>query len=1749
MTTRTWIRKLFARKPRTIRRVRPVLIALEDRILLSTLYWDPGHTGGTGSGGAGTWDTSSLNWFNGTADVPWNNANGDSAVFAGSAGTVTLGTGITAGGLTFNSDGYTVTGNTLSLVGSPASLSVVSGVNATISANTSGGSVTKTGSGTLTLSGSGDNTNLGLTVNAGTVRLAKASSASPDVHAVSNLTLNSGTVQLAGTGDYQISQSSGVVAVNGGVFDFNGENQTRDPSQPFTLGNGALSNSNSGSPATLNAPVALVGNASIGGAGNLLLAGVISGSGALTQAGSGTTTLSGANSYSGGTSISGGVLQFNSPGAIGGSGANVTVNSGGTAAAGYAIDQAFLGRIVTTSAGVIALAHDSSNPLDFSASGANLAAASLGAVGSVTYSGTLTPNGTIYRLGGGGTLTVASALSGPDSLAVALNGTAAGTVVLTAANSYSGGTTISGGTLQLQNPTALGSSSALTSIAAGATLDLDGQSITESLAVAGAGVGGNGALINSNSGSPAALNGPVVLVGGASIGGAGALLLPGAISGNFALTKAGGGTTTLAGANSYSGGTSIISGTLQVGAGGTSGTLGSGAILDNGTLVFDRSDALTVSAAISGSGALTQAGSGTLTLSGANSYAGATFITAGTLRLGVASALPSNTAITVAAGATLDLNNNNATIGSLAGAGLVKLGSGTLTTGGDNTSTTFSGIIRGTGGLTKPGTGTLCLAGANTYSGDTDILAGTLKLQNAAALRGTAMVNISPSATLDLNGYDIAAPLNVSNGGRVINSKSNSTSTVHGQVAVASGNTRVGGNGNMILAGVLSGVGGLLVTGGGIVALAAASTYLGGTTLEAGTKVVVENALSLGFGPVTFADTGGLLDLNGQSISNPVTVSQHEVLTFSGLINSNTAQPASLTGPLTLLGDVDIAGAGALSLFGLLSGVGGLTMSGTGILTLAPRLGPNTYTGTTTINGGLIQLGAAGALPSSASVIAGGSQGYGVTKLDLNGFDADIGQLGGIGNVSLGNATLTVGSTGNSQFNGKIIGAGSVTKVGNTTLTLNSVSTYEGPTAINAGTILLGRGFGGGALPAGTALTIAQGATFDLNNYNATIGSLAGVGNVTLGSGTLTAGGANTSTTFSGVLSGTGGLTKAGDGTLILSGANTYTGATTINAGTLQIASLTALPNGTAVTLANGAILDLSGLPAGTVDTISSLSGNGFVITPDRGMLTIATGGDPTFSGIISGTGGVTYENPATLILSGANTYTGPTIIDAGTVQLGAANALPGGSAVTVAAGATLDLNNFDDTIGALAGAGTVTLGSATLTAGGDNTSTTFSGVLSGTGGLTKAGAGTLTLAGANTYTGATTIDAGTLLVGAANALPSGSAVIVAAGATLDLNNFDDTIGSLAGAGNVTLGFGNLTTGGDNTSTMFSGVLSGFYNGYSGLTKAGTGTLTLSGANTYTGHTDILAGTLQLGAANALPSGSRNTLVAAGATLDLNNYNATVGTLDGAGNIDLGSGTLTAVGSGDLFSGVISGTGGLIYAGIGNALRLSGDNTYSGGTSIISGTLQVGFGGTSGTLGSGPILILDNGTLMFSRSDALTVSAAISGSGGLVQTGGTITLTAANNAVGTVHVFFGGLIIAAGSTLTVGTFAVGQGGLTIAAGGTLSVAGDFDNEGSVTLGASGAGAGIITVGGNYTQSSGAMLTVQLAGTPASGRFGQLIVTGTANLAGTLTVQLNGYTPVSGDSFQILTDALVNGDFGTENLAGGTWDPNAGTVTF
>jgi autotransporter-associated beta strand protein len=505
------------------------------------------------------------------------------------------------------------------------------------------------------------------------------------------------------------------------------------------------------------------------------------------------------------------------------------------------------------------------------------------------------------------------------------------------------------------------------------------------------------------------------------------------------------------------------------------------------------------------------------------------------------------------------------------------------------------------------------------------------------------------------------------------------------------------------------------------------------------------------------------------------------------------------------------------------SGAGSWALNKAGAGTLVLN-GDNSFTGGVTINGGTISAGHNNALGTGTFTVLG-------STLDIqNGIT--------IGNATDLQANLDInvgpGATGTHAGTISSTGAFGINKIGAGTLVVSGTNTYTGATHVDAGTLRAGAA---NAFSAFSAHNVALNAILDLNNLNQTVGSLAGAGNVALGTATLTAGSNNSSTTFSGVMSGTGGFTKQGTGTQTFSGANTYGGATNVSAGTLQTGAANAFSAFSAHNVALNALLDLNNFS----QTVGSLAGAGNVAL---GNATLTTGGDDSstaFSGVMSGSGGFTKQGAGTQTFSGANTYQGATNVNAGALQAGAANAFSAFSAHSVALNAILDLNNFSQTVGSLAGAGNVALGTAALTAGGDNSSTTFSGVMSGSGGFTKQGSGTQTFSGANTYGGATNVSAGTLQAGAANAFSSFSVHNVALNALLDLNSFSQTVGSLAGAGNVALGSATLTAGGNNSSTTFSGVMSGS----GGFTKQGAGTQTFDGTNkTYSGDTNVNGGSL-----------------------------------------------------------------------------------------------------------------------------------------------------------------------------------------------------------------------------------------------------------------------------------------------------------------
>jgi autotransporter-associated beta strand protein len=410
-----------------------------------------------------------------------------------------------------------------------------------------------------------------------------------------------------------------------------------------------------------------------------------------------------------------------------------------------------------------------------------------------------------------------------------------------------------------------------------------------------------------------------------------------------------------------------------------------------------------------------------------------------------------------------------------------------------------------------------------------------------------------------------------------------------------------------------------------------------------------------------------------------------------------------------------------------------------------------------------------------------------------------------------------------------------------------------------------------------------------------------------------------------------GSLTKNGSGLLTLFGFSNYTGATLINAGTLRAGNHDAVPVSSALTVSAGATFDLNGL----VDSIGSLAGAGNVTLGNGGYLfTGANGSSTTFSGFISGPGGVIDKvgSGTFTLASNGNTYSGVTKVEFGTLRISVSYAVPATSPVFISGG-TFDLNGNTDTIASLTGGGSVTLGGGTLATGGDNTSTTFSGVISGSGSIVKEGTGTFTLSGANTYSGNTRIAAGHLRLGANNALPSTTAVSMgglgSASTTLELNNFNDTIGSLSlvlflGNEFVMLGTGTLTTGGDNTSTAFDGIISGTGR----LTKVGTGTFSLFGNNTYTGETTVQAGTLFV--AGSQPG---SPVFVNGGTLS---GTGTVGsiTVNSPGNVNAGSST---------FTGILHSNGTATFnAGSSLGVRINGLNAGSGYDQVtVSGAVDL----------------------------------------------------------------------------------------------------------------------------------------------------------------------------------------------------------------
>jgi len=943
---------------------------------------------------------------------------------------------------------------------------------------------------------------------------------------------------------------------------------------------------------------------------------------------------------------------------------------------------------------------------------------------------------------------------------------------------------------------------------------------------------------------------------------------------------------------------------------------------------------------------------------------------------------------------TLNLASYNLTVGSLSGSSAITGTSGILiiTVGDNNTNTSYSGIIsNGTAtsvSVTKVGTGTLTLSGQNTYSGVTTISQGTLQAGYDAAANavnsslGNATGNtiIQTGAILDIAARRLGQEEIILQGGTITNTVNDAARASEAiQKLVVTTNSYIRGtqrwdvrNVGLATSGVTINTGvtlykedanliyfvncpvqidGDLVINAGRVQFekVGTTTGLGSITVNPACTLSLrsENIISNITNAVTIVNNGTIMIPN-HSTTNPLhqitgtisfTGTKNPIFDiYSGMILEITQALTNNTG-LTFN---CTAGTGTTLLSGVISGSGSIVKTGAGRLNLS---GANTFSGGVTINSGDIGVAHNTALGSGTAVmnITSGTGKYilsnGVNVANnLRVTVANPGLINGVihvetgtavwsGNIALNQTGVPIG--GLAACYGTLLEiAGDVTGVDGSIIqsrfgtVLFSGSGSGSTFNLGEGTVIIGKD---NALPYTTNFTQDH-ATFttllDFNGYNQEHSSIASnatgnhtITNTGLTGGILTLSGVKgTDATYNGTISGNLSLVKNGTTVQTISGTTTYTGSTTINEGTLRIGGSEKIPNASVFSLSGK--LDMNGFN----ETISSLSGTstGIVDIVSAGGTSLLTAGadnsNTTFSGVIKNTTGTlsfTKVGTGTLILDGDNTNTGVVTISAGKIQIGNGGTTGSLMSSSIVNNGLLDYNRSN--------------------------SSTYTGVISGTGSLHVI-AGTMVLSGANTYSGGTTIDVGaTLKIGAGS-----------------------TTGEIAGniVNNGTLIFNR------NNAYTFNGTISG-----TGVIIIDQGTITLTGSNTYSGLTTVNAGgVLKIGNTASLGTNDAGTLVNSGGVIDLNGIDYTTIealTLNGdgiasggalinsnatnasyAGSIYLGSATKITTANQITLSGDMSNNQDLTKSGLNslifttntidvNDLAITG-GTLSGGSSIIN---------------------------------------------------------------------------------------------------------------------------------------------------------------------------------------------------------------------
>ena len=1540
-----------------------------------------GDGGANGSIGNGAITNNSVLAINSSTNITFGSGNG----ITGTGVLVQMGTGTT----TVNGSNTTYSGGTL-----------ISSGTLQVGAGALGALYDTNGS-----LGTGNVTNNAILAFA---RRAASDTVSNNISGTGALTVsgNSAALTLAGSNSY-----SGLTTINSGNTLQIGTGSTNG-----TLGTGSVSNA---------------GTLTFNRSDLYTASNAISGAGALSQIGSGTTILSGSNSYSGGTTVTNGMLQIGNGGTSGSvGGGGITLSGAGLLAFNRA-DSVTLTNTIGGGGGV--LSQMGAGTLVIMATGA-------------TYGGTVISSGTLQLGDGGANGAIGSgAITNNSVLAVnsstnitfasgnGIRGTGAliqmgtGTTILNASNTtYSGGTLISGGTLQ---------------VGTGVNYDT------------------NGSLGTGNVTNNATLAFKRIFIADTvsnSISGTGALTIVGSSSG-----------LTLAGSNSYSGLTTITTNnTLQIGIGGTNGTLGSGSVSNAGTLTFNRSDLYTVTNTISGSGALSQIGSGTTILSGSNSYSGGTTVTNGMLHIGNGGTSGSvgGGAFTINVGGTLAINRSdtltltnylsaNGTFQQLGsgttiltrsnsafnGAFLISSGTLQIGDGGANGPTTLGAIttnnsllavnsstnftfasgngIRGTGALIQMGTGTTILNASNTtYSGGTLISGGTLQVGTGA--------NVDTNGSLGIG--------NVTNNATLVFKRGYVTDIVSNNIS---------GTGVLTMFGSAAGL-----------TLAGSNSYSGLTTISSG------YTLQIGTG-----STNGTLGTGSVSNEGTLTFNRSDLYTISNAITGSGALSQIGSGTTILSGSNSYTGNTTIT-SGTLAFNG--TNSGTGLITVAT----NAALQGTGVAAGNVTMYAGGSLtPGSSSIgtltVAGITFIRGGTfNILLGGSSSSLLIQSGTGTSTRGgnlvfstNAALTSGyytfmtnsSTGafSSSFNGtnNLPSGYAVVYTTNTTAlqqlaVLGSITTsFVGTNAIITG--------GSAAFTVGvsnSAFAGGQSLDFTGTSSNNTIG--------TIGSTTVTAQAATNVSGFS------------------FNGTNvgaTQTGAFTINAPTASPTSgrgtVTVDVYGHAVGSVNSSSIALSNAIVGysnaittnlifsnaagfnvALQTISSSTNSNLSLANVSGVATNAFSNAALTLAAGQGTG--TFSNNVTVVygdsssLSGARTNLSTNTVAVTGAIYGHASGSLTSSNVTLQSVHVGYTNAQTNSIGVTNAAGfrvalqtTATNSSNSLSLGSvSNISANSSGkaLLSFT---TRQGVGSFTntigviYGDESTLAGASS-NVGTNFLTVSGLVYSGQSTWTAAG-SVNWTNFANWSllggtpgldGSLSTNDSATFGTGAGGTVTLNTNAALNALI---FSNSSAYTVAGSGTI------------DLVQGSNAPSIASLVGSHTISNALTLATNVTVTNASGT--TLNVAGNIS-GSGNLSLTGSGTLV--------------------LTGNNSFSGGTAVSAGKLQLDGGGT---LGSGNVAIAQNSTLILNHSTATTLINDISGQGNLSVTG------SSTSTLGGVGSYTGSTAISGGSLSLGSAGSVTGGGAINVNGGTLllGAANQVNKNSALTLGSTGT-SGILSMGGN-----------------------------------------------------------------------------------